>query len=535
MLLTRKLSLMGFVVFVVFSLSFGATGPGRSGPSELDTLIMAVPGTIELIDPNYAAGSFSAQTVVANVYDQLTEYESRQADGYTVDNTEKIAGAVAKSVTMPLGSKSVAYRIRDGLKFHDGTPLDAKAVKSTFDRIVSLKGTAYGFLDQAGARTTDKFEALDDKTFVVRLEQPSPIALKLFTAHNIVPISPKQIREHATADDPHARNWLAVNEAGSGPFVMEKLSPASEVVLRRYEGYWKGPARLQRVVMKVIPSVADRVLAVQRGSVDMISEVPPKNIPSLVSDPSVKVFSVPSRKMFPLGMNVNVPPFNNVNVRQAICLAVPYDTIIKEAFRERASRLRSGIVKGTPTHTEKFGYETDLNKAKTLLTQAGLSGGFRTTLAIRAGFEEDEEAAVWIKSSLEKIGVVVEIETLPFGAFITKARAKEHRMYITSHAFWVNDPFYTYYFLHRTGATSNFTGYSSREVDNLITQFITSTDAAARGKASERIQQVVMEDAPFCYLAQANVNVAMRKNVSGYHFNFDGVNVTRFYTMFKTP
>jgi peptide/nickel transport system substrate-binding protein len=533
MLPKRRLLLVGLIVVPLF---LTAASPGQTSVAGLDTLIVAVPGTVELIDPNYAAGSFSSQTVVANVYDQLTEYESRMTPGgYLVDNTEKIVGAVAKSVSMPLGSKQVVYHIRDGLKFHDGTPLDAKAVKFTFDRIVSLKGTAYGFLDQAGARTSASFEALDNESFVARLQQPNLLTLKLFTAHNIVPINPKLIQKHATADDPYARNWLALNEAGSGPFMLEKLSPASEVVLVRYDNYWKGPAKFKRVIMKVIPSVADRVLALERGSLDMITEVPPKNIASVQKNPSVKVFSVPSRKMFPLGMNVNIPPFNNVKVRQAICYAIPYDTVIKEAFRGYASRLRSGIVKGTPTHTEKFGYETDLDKAKALLAEAGFSSGFKTTLSIRAGFEEDEEAAVWIKSNLQKIGITSDIETLPFGAFITKARAKEHQMYITAHSFWVNDPFYTYYFLHRTGAPSNFTGYSSKEVDDLIAEFMTSPNLAARAKASEQIQQIVMKDAPFCYLAQANVNVAMRKNVSGYYFYFDGANATRFYTMYKTP
>jgi peptide/nickel transport system substrate-binding protein len=521
------------IVLVVTLLALVSPALGQTG-SAATTLIVAMPGTVEQIDPNFAIASWSAQTVIANIYDVLTEYETRPSpEGYVVDDTEKVTGAAARTVEVTDGGKRIVYRLRDGLKFHDGTPLDAKALKFTMDRIVNTKGVGFGYFDLAGARTVDSFQVVDDRTLAVQLEQPNPLAVKLIGLLNIAPVNPKLIQQHATPQDPWARNWLATNPAGSGPFVLERLAPTSEVVLVRNPSYWKGPAKLERVIIKIIPSVADRVLSLERGSLDMITEVPPKNIAALRGNPAVKVLSVPSRRMQIFGMNANVAPFNNVKVRQAICAAMPYDTIIKQAFHGHATRLRSGIAQGTPTYTDRYAYETNLDRAKALLTEAGLASGFRTTLAIRAGFEEDEEAAVWIKSNLQKIGVTVDIDTLPLAAFVTKGRAKEHPTYINNHAYWINDPYYTYYFLHRTGGASSYTGYSNKEVDKLIADFMISPDAAARTKASDRIQQLLQEDPPFCYLAQANVNVAMRRNVQGYHFSFDATHLTRFHPMAK--
>jgi peptide/nickel transport system substrate-binding protein len=535
-MMSRRQSLLASLIVVALGLT-AATSPGQAGPSAADTLIMASPGTVEQIDPNYAGGSFTAQTVVANVYDQLTQYAtSMSPDGYLVSNTEKIIGNVAQSYDMTLGSKRIVYRIRGGLKFHDGTPLDANAVKFTLDRIAALKGLGYFYVNFAGAPTTDSFELVNAETLVVHLQRPNPLAMKLLTLENIAPINPGLVHQHATADDPWGRKWLAVNAAGSGPFVVEELLPASEVVLVRNDAYWKGPAKLKRVIIKIIPSVADRVLALQRGSVDMITDVPPKDIASLREKPSVKVISVHGRKFFVMGMNVDTPPFNNSKVRQAMCYAVPYDTIINGVFRGYGSRMRSPIPRGTPTYTEKFGlYDTDLVKAKALLAEAGFPDGFKSTLMIQAGVEEVEEAAVWIKSNLQKIGVNIDIEILPLGAFLTKARAKGHAMYIFSHMHWVNDPFYTFGVLYQTGLMAGYTGYSNNEVDRLITDNIVSTNVSARAQASERVQQIVMNEAPFCFLAQANDNVAMRKNVQGFYASFDVTHVARFYTMYKEP
>ncbi len=509
----------------------------RGAPSgERATLLVAFAGTVEQMDPNYALGSPTAQTVVSNIYDQLTEYQTYMSkDGYLVDDQEKIVGGVARFFEISPDYRTITYRIREGLKFHDGTPLDAAAVKFTFDRIVETKGAAYSYVDLAGARSTSDYQVVNDKTVVVKLEKPNILAMKSLTLQNISPVNPKLVKTNATAEDPFGRKWMAINAAGSGPFMLESWNPTSEVVLKRFDGYWKGPAKLEKVIIKIIPTVADRILALEKGAVDMIMEVPAKNVARLKSNPDVKMISAPSIKQILLGMSHDIPPFNNVKVRQAIAYAAPYDTILNEVYRGYAKRLRSpGIVSSTPTYTEKYWtYETDLNKAKALLTEAGFPNGFQTTLAVRAGNEEDEEAAVWIRANLEKVGIRVDIKPMPLAAWLTEARAYKHPMYMTNHGFWINDPFYSFYFAIRTGGGPNYTNYKNEEVNKLIANYFPSTDVEARKKASDRIQQITARDVPIIPLVQVNVNVAMRKNVQGYYFSFDGVQVTRFYTMYK--
>ena len=327
-MVSRKIAIVAMAVAL---LGLASAGPGQSQSSMSGTLVVGMPGTVEQIDPNYAVSSFSAQTVIANIYDQLAEYGSHSAsEGYLVDDTSKVVGAIAASYQMPLGSKQITLRLRDGLTFHDGTPLDANAVKFMFDRIIDLQSLAYGYLVLTGAKSKDSFVVNDPKSLTVRLSAPNPLALKLLSLENVVAVNPKLIRAHASSTDPWARNWLAGNDAGSGPFRLEKLAPTSEVDLVRFDKYWKGPAKLQRVVIKIVPDAADRELSLARGALDFISQVPPKDIATLQKNAGVTVLSIPSRTMQILGLNATARPFNNAKVRQAICYAIPYDTIIKE-------------------------------------------------------------------------------------------------------------------------------------------------------------------------------------------------------------
>ncbi len=513
----------------------GEETPAPTAPEDT-TLIVAFSGTVEQLDPNYSLGSPTAQTVVSNVYDQLTEFETlMHEEGYLVDDTERIIGAVAESYEISPDGTTVTYHIREGLTFHDGTPLTADAVKFTFDRIVESQGIGFSYVDLAGARTTDAFELVDDYTLVMHLEVPNSLAMKALTLQNIVPVNPELLTPYMTDDDPFGRAWLSVNEAGSGPFLLEDWVPASTVVLSRFDDYWKGPAALEKVIIKIIPSVADRILALEAGEVDMIMDVPPRDIARLEANPEIKMISAPSRKMVILGLSEDVSPFDNVKVRQAIAYAVPYDTILEQVYKGYARPNRSGFnAPGTPTYTEEYWvYETDLDKARELLEEAGYPNGFATTLAVKAGIEEDEEAAVWIKANLEQIGITVNVESKPLAAWLTEARAHTLPMYISTHAFWLNDPLYGYYFGVRTGGGPNYANYSNQEVDELIAEYFPSTDIEARTAASRRIQEIVAEELPVIPLASVNVNVAMRENVHGYYFAFDGTHVTRFYTMYK--
>src|SRR5690606_19414288 len=136
--------------------------------------------------------------------------------------------------------------------------------------------------------------------------------------------------------DPWATEWKAKNEAASGEYYVERHRPGVETVLRAHPDYWGGKPYFERVVLKVVPSSANRALLLQRGSVHIARDLSIDEIESLRDAPGVKVVSAPTRDQYHLGLNNKKGPFKDPKVRQALSYAVPYEEIVKNVFKDEA-------------------------------------------------------------------------------------------------------------------------------------------------------------------------------------------------------
>lgn len=323
---------------------------------------------------------------------------------------------------------------------------------------------------------------------------------------------------------------------GSGPFVMTEYVPGDRMVLEARDDYHAGRAALDKVIVKIVPDAAQRVLLLKSGEVDMIMIPPIRDLADLEADPNINVVSVPTTQNRMLEMNVTMPPFDNKLVRKAVAYAVPYDTIIEEVWQGRARRLKSPIADGTPTSDYSFWeYETDLDKAAELLAEAGFPGGEGLPpikLSVRIGTEEDERAAVFIQDSLSQIGMETEIEKIAFATFNETQQKRELHLWINEWISWVNDPFYHLSWIYRSTSPTVYTNLNNEEVDELIATYtLWDGDEEERNAASVRIQEIVVEEVPIVYIGAPNFNVAMRSNVTGYVYYNDELN--RYYHMDK--
>jgi len=267
--------------------------------------------------------------------------------------------------------------------------------------------------------------------------------------------------------------------------------------------------------------------------------IPPiKDLDDLEKDPNIKVVSVPSTQNRMLEMNNQIAPFDNKLVRQAVSYAIPYDTLVKEVWLGRAQPLKSPIAIGTPTSDFSFWhYDTDVEKAKQLLADAGFPGGAGLPpikLTIRIGTEEDERAAVFIQDALSQIGMKVEIEKLAFAAFQEQEAKRQIQFWIDEWISWVNDPYYHISWIYSSTSPLVYTNYKNEEVDSLISKYtLWGGSQDERDQAMHEIQKLIVEDAPIIYLLAPNFNVAMRSNVTGYVYYNDELN--RYYYMDKSP
>lgn len=497
-----------------------------------DVLIVAVGGDITSIDPPFSSGAPFQNEVITNLYDYLVEFGTRpDGRGGVVGDLNSFAGKLAQSWSVSPDGTKVTFKLRPAAKFASGDPVTVQDVKSSYDRIFGVKAVTAALTKMAAVEGAESIRVVDPQTIEFTLSKGNPLLFGNMAQYGHGITQEKAVKAHAAPDDPWATRWLKTNEAGGGPFALERWTPGSEIVLRRNEHYWAGPARVRQVVFKVVPEAATRTLLLRNGSVDIATGLPLQDVFALQGDPNVQVLSFPSTIVKYLAMNMKTPPFDQVKVRQAIAYAVPYETILKEVVKGFGRQLKGLAPEGMLTADPSlWRYATDVARAKQLLAEAGLASGFRATLTVRAGFPDDEQIAVWVQSALRPLGVDVAIEKLPLAGYTDRLRKKEMGFFVHEWLSINNDPFYHYFWLAQPGCC-NYGNYENPQVTGLIKEFMLTTDPKARAEASRKVQQLFMEDAAWVFLYQPDVIFTLRKNVKGFVYWPD--RYVRYHTLFK--
>jgi peptide/nickel transport system substrate-binding protein len=216
-------------------------------------------------------------------------------------------------------------------------------------------------------------------------------------------------------------------------------------------------------------------------------------------------------------LNSHIKPLDNVRVRQAIAYALPYDTLIKNVLYGFGKPLKSVVAAGMPTSDESgWPYTTDLQKAKSLLTEAGFPNGFRSSLAVSVSRAEDADTAVWIQSGLAKVGIQLDIQKLSDADYRAKQGADQLPMFIEYWYSWANDPFYQmFWLLQSQNKFTNLSHYANPQVDSLIQQGMYNTNDSQRADLSRQAQNIFDRDVPLILLYQRDFVIAGRDNVTG--------------------
>lgn len=518
-----------------------APNEGGNSSDQQKTLVVAVPGDIDTFDPAFTAGSITSQTTIQNTYDQLEQYklvEQTAPDGYKywIADTSAIDPMLAASRTISSDGKTVTWKLRDNATYHDGKPVTAGDIVGGYERLYEVGGSASFLLTMGSVMGPAAFKAVDEKTITMQLDAPNELVFMNNVMHNTSSISPEHLKSVAPSNDPFGKQELKKSMVpGNGPFVFDQYKPGDRVVLRSYANYYAGKPKLDRVIMKIVPDATQRLLLLKSGDVDMVHEPPVKELDALKQDPNIRVLSIPTPRSVHLQLNHEIAPFDNQQVRQAVAYATPYDSIVKDVYKNYATRSMSLVTKGMPGHDPAFWtYNTDLDKAKDLLAQAGFPGGAglpSIKLSVRIGSEEDERTAVLVANNLKQIGMNVTIEKIAFAAFNEQQQAGKLQFFVDNWISWVNDPFYHLSWLARSDSPTNYGRFKNDRVDELIKQYTLSTDQPARLAAVKEIQQIMAEDVSHVYLVQPNWNVPMRKNVQGYAYLND--ELPRFFYMDK--
>ena len=497
--------------------------------SRAETLRYVTGNTINTLDTTMPGATREAFGLSMNVYDRLFSFGRKKLGDNWVFDPDTIRGELAKSYSISPDSKVITITLRPDATWHDGTPVTAEDVKWSLDRAVSAKSLAPPQLSTGSLTSPDQFKIVDAQTLTVTLEKADRLALANLCVCYTIMINSKLAKQHATADDPWAMEWMKTNTAASGAYIVESHKPGESTVLRRNEKWVGGPdgklPNFRRIILQTVPEPATRANLVERGDADLAIDLAASDIPSIEKSAKSKVASIPQTNGFThITMNTLMPPFDNPKVRQAVAAALPYEDMYKAAIFGRGTKLYDGAWAGTPPDSkfpQPIPNKTDPARAKQLLAEAGLPNGFSTTFAFSTGQAATAEPmAALIKEALAKVGIQVDIQKKPDAEFNTLESDKKMPFFTDGATAWLPYTYYFFYLYFTRDQRWNFSSWKSPEMEALTLDARYQTDPAKYDEGCRKMIELFNGQTPLIMLWQPNQDAVMAKSVDGYTYQF---------------
>lgn len=302
----------------------------------------------------------------------LTFGKTTLSDGTLSYDKDVLAPELAEAWEVAPDGMSITFQLRPDARFHDGRPVTAKDVKWSFDRAVTVGGFPTFQMKAGSLERPDQFVVVNDHTFRVNLLRKDKMTLPDLAVPVAIVINSELAKQHATADDPWAMEFLKANAAGGGAFKVESWRPGTEIILSRFDDWKSGPLPpLRRIIWRDVPSAGSRLALMERGDADISYGVQPKDAKEIVTGRrgrgKLRVVGVPiPNAVWYLGMNAKNPPFSDAKVRQAVAYALPYEQLMQAAIYDRAMPMygASADQPTTPAWPQPFSYETNIDRAQ---------------------------------------------------------------------------------------------------------------------------------------------------------------------------
>lgn len=372
----------------------GCTTPAEPDGSDDVSVVFSNIAQTPTLDPHIAFGS-DGLLFVRQAYDSLLEYEPGGLE---------VRPALATDWEVSDDGLTFTVTLREGATFHDGSAVDAEAVKVSFERLLAInQGPA------TVAQGIASVAAPDDRTVVFTLDQQDVYFAGVLPKLPIV--SREALEEHQRADDPWAEEWFSTNEAGSGPYVLSSLAP-TEIRLEAYDNYWREfePGTPTTVTLRTDPDVTTAVQLMCQGQVDMIGGIGTDQTDQAAACDGVKTVEQTQYSVRTVFFNQNSNgPVSDVLVRQAIALAFDYQSYW-DYFNGRASPATGPV----PPHAGNIGpgypeIHQDLAEARRLLAEAGYpDGGLSLSYLGISGLAFTEFLGTLLQQNLAELGIELE-------------------------------------------------------------------------------------------------------------------------------
>jgi peptide/nickel transport system substrate-binding protein len=481
-----------------------------------DTLVVAQDTSVQTFDPQIVYDN--TVRITRGMYESLVTLRG---------GTAQVVPRLATSWQSTPDARHWTFTLRPGVKFHDGTTLTSAAVKSTVERLIKInRGMGYAYKG-----TVDTIDTPDPLTVRFNLTGPDAAFLaKLAAVSGALIVSPAAVTAHTSGTD-MGQGWLAANEAGTGPYMLESYDKgAGQVALAAFPDYWggwRGP-HVKRVIFKITPEASTQRLMLERGDADVLTVVAPDIIDALAKEPGIKVASFQTQRIFYIAMHCQRAPLNDVKIRQALSYAFDYDGAKSLIFNGNLAPLYGPLPQSDPSHLSAPDkpYRFDMAKAKQALSESSHpNGGFSLSLFLFQGDPTFEKAAEILQNQLKTLNITVNIQSMTSSVLLDKAGKPETApdlLPVRNYPDYADPSAMLDATFGRDGwgtAGWNFSFYANDKVESLMKQANQITNQAQRIALFRDAQKIVVDEAAAIFIGTLINRVPMRGDVSGYSYN----------------
>lgn len=482
-------SLLLIFVLTTLAIALSACSGDKEGDNS-SQITIGIPQDIEdSLDPHktVAAGT---KEVLFNLFEGLVKPAS---DGSFIP-------AVASAYEESEGGKVYTFTLREGVKFHDGSQVTAEDVKFSLDKCAD---TGSGEPLVAAFSNIESVTIADEKTIVVTLKEADTEFIAYMTAA-IIP---------ASNENPDS------NPIGTGPYKFVSRSPQENFVVERFDEYWGKPAYIEHVTFKVCSNADAIVMDLEGGSIDMFARVTATQAAELSDE--FQVLEGTMNLVQALYLNHEAEPFRDERVRKALCYAVDIDEIMLMVSDGKGTEIGSSMF---PAFGKYYmpelndTYDTDLERAKELLAEAGYADGLSFTISVPSNYQPHIDTAQVLVEQFRRIGVDAQIQLIEWDSWVSDVyQGREFQSTVVGiDASNITGASLLQRFT--SDSPKNFINYQNSAYDEAFDQALSSVDDEEKTKYYKECQRILSEDAANVYLQDLPEFVALNKKYTGYEF-----------------
>ncbi|MGJ8585468.1 MAG: ABC transporter substrate-binding protein [Marinosulfonomonas sp.] len=519
---------------------------GAATAQEILILAEDVPAGLNYDGP--AAAIPSSQQGMVTLLEPLVGYaDGETVDGIVVPDFDTFEGRLAESWSYDANTLTWTFNLRQGVTGCGEATFNADDVIYTFERAKSVSGAApIGWFlsnvasidgfgpevfgdDPAAKELGDSIVKIDDYTVQIRQAEPNALLLPVLTIFGLLIFDKETMEANATTEDPWSHDYVNnTNAPGFGGYCLESWAKNEQITYSSFAGYYRGAPDATRVSVRRVPQSSNRLVVLRSGQADLVTGLTPREYNSIADVDDLTVAGVTGNENLFIHMNFDVPPFDNIKLREAIAHAIPYDQIIATGYFGEATQWNGMVPSTYPGYAEVAGFNYDPDMAKALLAEAGYPDGagleaFAEAFALSYVAEKESTLGPIvnvIQTALREVGIPATLDPIP------QTQYGDRQLVRRDLPFAVNDQekpigvdagyaIQLFFVSPENGGLNNMVNYRNPDLDSMWAGARVDPDTASRDATLAQIQGMLAADVTWLPIVEYRTQWAFRDRVSG--------------------